>query len=116
MSPWPAASGGAATAAPARGRATRAGPRPRAGARGTGRRTLVGPHVGRVMAVAFSPDGTRLVTAGEHETAKVWDAGAARVVLDLDGPSGHKGHILGAAYAADGRWIATAGADQTVRL
>jgi WD40 repeat protein/serine/threonine protein kinase len=81
-----------------------------------GRRTLGGPHFGRVTAVAFSPDGTRLVSSGEHETVTVWDAGEARVILDLNGASGHKGHVLGAAYNADGRRIATAGADRTVRL
>ena len=81
-----------------------------------GRRTLVGPHFGRVTALAFSPDGTRLVSSGQHGTVKVWDAGEARVVLDLDRAAGHKGHVLGAAYCRDGRRIATAGEDGTVRL
>jgi WD40 repeat protein len=35
--------------------------------------TLQG-HTGPVYSVCFSPDGTRLATASEDQTAKVWDA------------------------------------------
>ena len=41
---------------------------------------LQGPH-GRVSCAAFSPDGARIVTASEDNTARVWDAatgGSAR--------------------------------------
>ena len=31
-------------------------------------------HTGAVSSVAFSPDGTRIVTGSRDETAKVWDA------------------------------------------
>ena len=31
-------------------------------------------HTGTVTSVAFSPDGTRIVTGSGDQTAKVWDA------------------------------------------
>jgi len=37
--------------------------------------TLVGQDV---TAAAFSPDGTRIVTASSDKTARVWDAGIGR--------------------------------------
>jgi WD40 repeat protein len=39
--------------------------------------TIAG-HTGPVHAVAFSPDGTRLVTASEGATALIWDVAAVR--------------------------------------
>ena len=35
-------------------------------------------HTSDVMSVAFSPDGTRIVTSGRDQTAKVWDARTGR--------------------------------------
>ncbi len=83
---------------------------------GAGLRTLVGPHVGWVTGLAFSPDGKRLGSAGWHGTAKVWDVTAGDVALDLDGAAGHTGHVLAVAYSSDGKRLATAGKDGTVRL
>ena len=33
-------------------------------------------HSNRVMAVAFSPDGTKIVSGSLDNTIKVWDSGA----------------------------------------
>ena len=33
-------------------------------------------HSGEVYSVAFSPDGTKVVSGIENETIKVWDSGA----------------------------------------
>jgi WD40 repeat protein/serine/threonine protein kinase len=69
-------------------------------------------HMGRVFAVAFSPDGTRLVSGGEDEDALVWDAstGTSRPL----GP--HAEPIRSVAFSPDGQTIATAGDEGQVRV
>ena len=49
--------------------------------------TLYG-HTGAVTSVAFSPDGTRIVTGSEDRTAKVWDARTGTALLELKGHTG----------------------------
>jgi hypothetical protein len=45
-------------------------------------KTLRG-HLGPVLAVAFSPDGRRVVTGSEDWTAKVWEAATGKQLLTL---------------------------------
>ena len=70
-------------------------------------------HADQVISAAYSPDGTRIVTASYDETARIWDArtGAQLAVL-----SGHEGLVLAAAYSPDGTRILTASADKTARI
>jgi WD40 repeat protein len=35
-------------------------------------------HSGIIMSVAFSPDGTKIVSGSYDKTIKVWDSGAPR--------------------------------------
>ncbi len=37
-------------------------------------------HSGYVMLVAFSPDGTKIVSGSADKTIKVWDSGAPRAL------------------------------------
>jgi WD40 repeat protein len=45
-----------------------------AAAAGTEQALVLGGHQDRVRSAAFSPDGTRIVTASNDRTARIWDA------------------------------------------
>ncbi|MCI0465093.1 MAG: hypothetical protein L0Z62_49865, partial [Gemmataceae bacterium] len=62
--------------------------------------------------VAFSPDGTRLISSGAGRSVKVWDATTDTLAATLAGPS----EIHSVAFSPDGQQFATASEDQLVRL
>jgi WD40 repeat protein len=69
-------------------------------------------HSGPVQAVAISPDGTLVATAGNGGAARIWtlDGTLLRTI------SGHNSAVLGIAFNPDGTQLATTGADRAVRL
>ncbi len=68
---------------------------------------------GFVGSAEFSPDGTRLLTAGRDGRARVWDVESGDSVMRLEG---HSGAVEGAVWSPDGRWVATGDSGGTVRL
>jgi hypothetical protein len=70
-------------------------------------------HGDFLHSAAYSPDGTRIVTASNDKTARIWDArsGAQLTVL-----LGHGDVIGSAAYSPDGTRIVTASFDKTARI
>jgi WD40 repeat protein len=74
---------------------------------------LILHHGGPVYVGAFSPDGTRLVTASVDRTARVWDAATGHLLATLNG---HTGPVNDAAFSADGSRIVTASDDGTARV
>jgi WD40 repeat protein len=62
-------------------------------------------HRDEVTAVAFSPDGTRLVTAGRDHDAILWYLASG----DFVRLTAHGGAVADARFSPDGRWIVTAG-------
>ncbi len=69
-------------------------------------------HTDQVWHAAFSPDGSRIVTASADSTARLWDSeGKQLAVLE-----GHKRTVRRAAFSPDGSRIVTASWDNTARL
>jgi WD40 repeat protein len=57
------------------------------------------------ISAAFSPDGTRIVTASEDKAARIWDAATGDEIKVL---RGHEDRINSAAFSLDGTRIFTA--------
>jgi len=75
--------------------------------------TLPLEHQGVVNAVAFSPDGTRVVTASNDSTARVWDASTGKPVAP---PLEHQDAMRTAAFSPDGTRVVTASDDKTAKV
>ena len=67
----------------------------------------------QVNALAFSPDGRRLITGSLEGDVDVWDASTGR---ELDALSGNLGQVLDISFSPDGTRVATSSTDGTVRL
>jgi WD40 repeat protein/tRNA A-37 threonylcarbamoyl transferase component Bud32 len=73
---------------------------------------LVG-HTGQVVSVEYSPDGSRVVTAGWDGTARVWSPATGELLLTLK----MEGEFVSSAcFSSDGRVLITAGKDQVLRF
>jgi WD40 repeat protein/tRNA A-37 threonylcarbamoyl transferase component Bud32 len=70
-------------------------------------------HQDSVSSVAFSPDGTRLVTGLHDNTARLWDAATGEQIAVIEG---HEGPVLSVAFSPDGTQFATGSYDSTARL
>ncbi len=66
-----------------------------------------------VLAVAFSPDGTLLASAGVDRTVRIWETATGAVVRTL---TGHTSRVSAVAFSPDGTLLASAGNDLKVRL
>ncbi len=69
-------------------------------------------HTGGVWGVAFSPDGTRLATTSNDDTARLWDSTTGESLLTLTGHT----DVWGVAFSPDGTRLATTSDDGTARL
>jgi WD40 repeat protein/serine/threonine protein kinase/TPR repeat protein len=74
---------------------------------------ILSGHSDWVRNATFSRDGTRIVTASEDKTARVWDAHTGMLLTVL---IGHVGRLSSAAFSPDGSRIVTGSADGTARI
>ena len=70
-------------------------------------------HFLPVNSVQYSPDDTRIASASDDGTVRVWDATTGACLSTLEG---HFGGVRSAAWSPDGKRIASAGEDGTVRV
>ena len=70
-------------------------------------------HTAAVVACAWAPDGSALVTASCDSTARVWRAGDWSCVHILNG---HTEELGACAWAPDGSALLTASSDGTARV
>jgi WD40 repeat protein len=70
-------------------------------------------HVFTVTSLAFSADGTKLVSGRSSSVVKVWDIAAGKEGVPL---AEHESWVMSVAYSPDGRLLATSSLDGTIRL
>ncbi|WP_193854138.1 AAA-like domain-containing protein [cf. Phormidesmis sp. LEGE 11477] len=70
-------------------------------------------HQSLVRNASFSPDGSRIVTASDDNTARVWDSQSGELIQALEG---HQSSVTNASFSPDGSRIVTASDDNTARV
>jgi WD40 repeat protein/tRNA A-37 threonylcarbamoyl transferase component Bud32 len=70
-------------------------------------------HVAPLNAVAISPDGRTLASAGEDRQVKVWDLADGQVLHSF---AVHTGAVWGLAFSPDGELLATGSREGTIAL
>lgn len=70
-------------------------------------------HGGKVTALAFSPDGTVLLSAGADRRILAWDTATGASVGEY---AGHRGEIREVSFGTDGDTFVSASADNTARV
>jgi uncharacterized protein len=76
-------------------------------------RTVANVEAGSLTAVAFTPDGNTLATAGDGKTIKLWEVESGKLIRTL---TGHPGRIHSLAFGTDGTQLASAGADKLIKV
>lgn len=70
-------------------------------------------HRDIVWSASYSPDGRRIVTVSDDQTASIWDATTGEELVVL---RGHDSGVWSASFSSDGLRVVTASEDQTARV
>ena len=68
---------------------------------------------GRIMAVGFSSDGTRIVSGSDDNSVRVWDASTGVELKEL---KGHTYPVNSVGFSSDGTRIVSGSDDRSVRV
>jgi WD40 repeat protein len=74
---------------------------------------LLKGHTNAVASMAFSPDGTRLISGSGDNSAIIWDIDGRKLLHRLQG---HTAEIYAVAFMPDGERVVTGSYDTTLRL
>ena len=75
-------------------------------------KTLKG-HKYSVNSVAYSPDGTKIISGSRDKTIKIWDANTGECLKTL---KGHSDDLESVAYSPDGTKIISGSDDPTIKI
>jgi WD40 repeat protein len=70
-------------------------------------------ELGAIASAAYSPDGTRIVTASDDGTARIWDARFGGEIAQL---KGHTAGVLSARFSPNGTRVLTTSQDGSARI
>ena len=75
---------------------------------------LLQGHTSWARSVAFSPDGTRIVSGSQDKTVRVWDTERG---VQIGSPlQGHTSYVTSVAFSPDGTRLVSGSDDNTVRV
>jgi len=71
-------------------------------------------HGGFIISVAFSPDGTKIVSGSGDKTIKVWDLGKLEMLSEKT--NAHSHFVASVAFSPDGTKIVSGSWDKTIKV
>ena len=75
--------------------------------------TIQRGHAGGLRALAVSPNGRHVASAGDDRTTKVWEVSSGRLLTTLEG---HTAPVVAVDFDTDGERLVTASRDGTARI
>ena len=70
-------------------------------------------HTDHINSVAFSSDGTRIVSGSRDKSVRVWDASTGALLMTLNG---HTAYVKSVAFSSNGTRIVSGSWDKSVRI
>ena len=70
-------------------------------------------HSSIVYSVAFSPDGTKVVSGSYDNTVKVWEADTGNLITTF---TGHSDNVESVAFSPDGNYVVSGSYDSTAKV